>query len=387
MKKEKDFKRKNIKPLKIFMFNQRKKLIIFFSLWIGVFIFNLSILQARETLNIYTSHGYLPPEIITKFETETGIQILVDFFDSDDVLEAKLLTGVIGYDLVFPTSWPYGMRQAMAGFYQKIDFSKIPNAQKIDPFFRKMLEGKEHVDQYMIPFLWGVVGFAYNISYVEKYQQLSLPVDSWAMFFDPIVVEKMSLCGVVMLDDPVDVIVIAKLYLGIDPTSESKKDLNKVIQLLQKVRPFIKRFDLSRSNDEIVNGEMCLVQHWMGAIARSYDHLEGFRKKSIQAVIPKEGSLGWMDVMAIPSNALRPDLAHKFINFILQPENMALITNETYYANPVPASWDYVNPQIRSNETLFPSLKTLARVIFHKSFSPTYQKMMTRALTKIRSKR
>ena len=133
---------------------------------------------------------------------------------------------------------------------------------------------------------------------------------------------------------------------------------------------------------------MCLVQHWMGAIAGSYEHLDDQAKRSsIQLVIPKEGSVMWLDVMAIPKTSSRPDLAYKFINFILAPENMGIITNETYYANPVSASLPYIKPQIRSNETLFPSSKTLDKIVLHKSFSPSYQKMMTRALTKIRSGR
>ncbi|MGI4851295.1 MAG: extracellular solute-binding protein [Janthinobacterium lividum] len=364
-----------------------------FHIFIGLFLFVIfstaydSHAKVQETLNIYTSHGYLPPQIIAKFEKETGIKILVDFFDSDDVLEAKLLSGATGYDLVFPTAWPYVVRQVSAGFYQEIDFSKIPNAAGIDSFFRKSLEGSHQANRYAIPFLSGIVGFAYNIPHAEK-QDPPLPLDSWAMFFDPKVIEKMASCGVVMLDDPTDVIVVAKLYLGIDPVSESKKDLQRVIELLQKVRPFIKRFDLSRSNDEIASGEMCLVQHWMGAIAGSYEHLDDQAKRSaIKLVIPKEGSVMWLDVMAIPKTASRPDLAYKFINFILAPENIALITNETYYANPISASLPFVDPHIKSNETLFPSAKTLDKIVLHKSFSPSYQKMMTRALTKIRSGR
>ncbi len=376
-----------IKKLKIAPILLYKIFYIFFQVVFLSSFFHINALKAQETLKIYTSHGYLPAAIIQKFESETGIKVLVDFFDSDDVIEAKLLSGATGYDLIFPTAWPYVVRQVSAGFYQEIDFTKIPNAKNIDSFFRKSLEGTHHADRYAVPFLWGIVGFAYNTDAVKK-QDTPLPLDSWAMFFDPAAIEKMASCGVVMLDDPTDVIVVAKLYLGINPASESKKDLEKVVELLQKVRPFIKRFDLSRSNDEIASGEMCLVQHWMGAIAGSYEHLDGQSKRApIQLVIPKEGSVMWMDVMAIPTTAFRADLAYKFIDFILRPENIAFITNETYYANPVSASLPYVAPHIRSNETLFPSAKTLDKIVLHKSFSPLYQKRMTRGFTKIKSGR
>lgn len=343
--------------------------------------------QSQKTLNIYTSHGYLPARVITKFEHETGIKILVDIFDNDDVLEAKLLSGASGYDIVFPTAWPYLVRQVSAGLYQEIDFSKISHAQQIDPFFKKSLQGSHHADRFAIPFLWGIVGFAYNVDEVKKNLNQP-PIDSWAMFFDPKIVRQMARCGVSMLDDPTDVIVAAKLYLHMDPASESRKDLDRVIQLLQKIRPYIKRFDISRSNDEIASGEMCLVQHWMGAIAGSYAHLGSNEKRAnIQLVIPKEGTLMWLDVMAIPKTSSNTDLAYKFINFVLRPDNISIVTNETYYANPVRASLPFVDADIQANKAIFPEERVLKRIVLHKAFSPKYQKLLTRALMKIRSGR
>lgn len=341
----------------------------------------------QETLNVYTAHGYLPAEMITRFEQETGIRILIDVFDNDDVLEAKLLSGATGYDVVFPTAWPYAVRQISAGLYQEIDLKKIPNAKKINPFFKKSLEGPHHADRFAVPFLWGIVGFAYNVDYVEK-NLPDAPVDSWAMFFDPEIIKKMAPCGVAMLEDSTDVILPAKLYLRIDPASESKKDLDKVVQLLQTVRSSIKRFDLSRSNDEIASGEMCLVQHWMGSIAASSAHLksEGSRAH-IKSVIPKEGTVMWLDVMVIPKTAPHVDNAYTFIDFMLRPENIAFITNDNYFANPIEESLPFVKPEIRENKVIFPDKEVLKRILLHKSFSPKYQKLLTRSLIKIRSGR
>jgi putrescine transport system substrate-binding protein len=344
-------------------------------------------LPSQQTLNVYSAHGYLPAEIIRRFEQETGIRILLDVFDNDDILEAKLLSGATGYDVVFPTAWPYAVRQISAGLYQEIDFKKISNAKKINPFFRKALEGPHHADRFAVPLLWGIVGFAYNVDYVQK-NLPDAPVNSWAMFFDPEIIKKMDPCGVAMLEDSTDVMIPAKLYLGIDPASESKKDLDKVVQLLQTIRPFIKRFDLSRSNDEIASGEMCLVQHWMGSIAASSAHLksEGSRA-NIKSIIPKEGTVMWLDVMVIPKTAPHVDNAYIFIDFMLRPDIIAFITNDNYFANTIEESLPFVIPEIRENKVIFPDKEVLKRILLHKSFSPKYQKLLTRSLIKIRSGR
>ena len=364
----------------------KKRLLRLF--FLGFLFLTASPARSQETLHLYTAaHNYVPAELIHRFEQETGIQVSVDIFDNDDVLEAKLLAGAGGYDLVFPTAFPYGMRQIAAGFYQEIDWKKIPNVKKIKPFFTKNLEGQLKASQYFVPFLWGIVGFAYNVEYIEK-NFPEAPVDSWAMFFDPTVIQKMSPCGVTMLEDSTDVILPAKLYLGLDPSSESKKDLEKVVRLLQKVRPFINRFDLFRSSDEIARGEMCLVHHWLGAIALSSAHLTSSETRAnIKLVIPKEGTVMWMDVMAIPKSVPPERLGkiYQFIDFILRPENIALVTNETYFANSIEESLPFVQKEIRENEAIFPPEKVLNRVLLHKSFSPKYQKMLTRALIKIRS--
>ena len=361
--------------------------ILFFGIF-GQFLFSCKEVWASQVLRIYTSHSYIPPEIVRKFEQETGVHVLVDVFENDDVLEAKLLSGASGYDLVFPTAWPYFVRQVSAELYHKIDFSKLPLAKTIDPFFRKSLEGSHRAHEFAVPFLWGIVGLAYNIDQVKKNLPKDAPVDSWAMLFDPNVAKSMAKCGVSLLEEATDVIVAAKLYLHLDPASESREDLKQVIALLKTVRPYIKRFDISRSNEEIANGEMCVVQHWMGAVASAQAQLGDHEKQSrLALVVPREGTLMWLDVMAIPKTSTQVDLAHQFINFVLRPDNIALASNATFYANPVKDSLPFIKPEIRENKAIFPDDETLKRIVLHKAFSPEYQKLLTRALMKVRSGR
>jgi putrescine transport system substrate-binding protein len=367
------------------LFFTRQKLFLLAIL--GSFLCSAKGPYAQQTISIYTSHGYLPAAVALKFEKETGIKILIDVFDNDDVLEAKLLSGAEGYDIVFPAAWPYGVRQITMGLYQEIDFKKIPNAQKIDPFFWKILEGDHQAQRFAVPYLWGIVGFAYNIDYVKR-NLSQAPVDSWGMFFDPKIVKKMAPCGVTMLEDFTDVMIPAKLYLGIDPASETKEDLNKVIELLQKIRPYIKRFEISRSNDEIASGETCLAQHWLGEISASLAHLKSDKvRANIKSVIPKEGTVMWLDIMVIPKKAPHPDLAYKLINFLLRPDNIALVTNKTHFANPIKESLPFIKTEIRENKGIFPDKESLKRISIHKTFSPKYQKAATRALMRVQSGR
>lgn len=340
-----------------------------------------------KLVRVYNWHGYMPASVLKRFTAETGITVDYDVYDSNEVLEAKLLTGASGYDVVFPSSWPYLARQISAGLYRPLDASLIPNYTKIDPTILDFLKNADNDNRYAVPFLWGVSGFAYNKDSVKKLAPLA-PTDSWAMFFDPAVAEKFNKCGITLLEEAEDVFLAARLYLGLSPDSDSDEDMKKVQTLLTAIRPFIRRFDASRSNDDIASGEMCLTQHWLGSIAASSDKLKNHhRRAEIELVIPKEGAPIWIDVMAIPNDAPHVASAHAFINFVLRPDNMAEISNETFFANPVPESLPGVRADIKNNDALYPSPKTMKRLFLGKTTSMKYYKRISRIMTRIRSGR
>lgn len=369
------------------------QLLKLFRIALGAFLLPWCLHANQGELNIYIWHSYLPDALVKKFEAETGIRVRVDVYDSNEVLEAKMLAGSTGYDLVFPSAWPYLARQIPAGLYQPLKKELIPNLAEVDPDYLKMMAKADPQNTYAVPYLWGAVGFVYNkqrLAELEKRRApgvAPLPTDSWAMFFDPDVVQVLAGCGISMLDEPSEVILPAMMYLGIDPQTTSKADLDKVTDHLRLIRPAISRFDSARSNDEAVTGNMCLVQHWLGSVAHSQVRLGKAATADLEFVIPKEGSLMWIDVMAIPADAPNADNAHKFINFLLRPENMAVLTNATFFANPVPKSLPFVEENIRKNPAIYPPKHLRKRLVLNEVASPRFLKLMVRAMTKVRTGR
>lgn len=359
--------------------------IVFFG-WLGFLGPKPSLAQGR-IVHIYNWHNYMPQSVLDRFTAETGIQVAYDVYDSNEMLEAKLLTGGAGYDVVFPTAWPFLARQIAAGLYRPLDLDLIPHYKGLSKDLLGILDQVNGGVRHAIPFLWGVSGLAYNRAAVARFAP-NAPTDSWGMIFDPAVVSAMAPCGVVLPDDPDDLFLAARLYLGLPADSDQDDDLRAVEGLLRSIRPFVRRFDSARSNDDIAAGHMCLVQHWLGSVAASSAKLTGHKDQApVTLVVPKEGAPLWMDVVAIPASAPHVAEAHAFINFILRPDNMAAISNGTFFANPVPASLPMVREEVRSNDALYPSPQTMKRLFLGKIPSMKYYKRIGRIMTRIRSNR
>lgn len=346
----------------------------------------ISSAQEEAVLNIYNWHEYMPQEVLDAFTKETGIKINYDIYESNEILETKLLSGSSGYDLVCPSAWPFMARQIPAGTYQKLQKEKIKNLNGLHPEIMAQLQALDSLNDHAIPYMWGVTGFAYRKDLIAK-RLSKAPTDSWAMFFDPDIIQHFSDCGVTLLEEPAEVIIPAYLYLGLDPRKENVEDLKKVENLLAKVRPFIRRFDASRSHDDIATGETCLAQHWLSSIAKSQHHLGPNKKPQLTYSIPKEGALIWIDCFVIPVDAPHPHNAHKFLDFILQPHIMAQISNFTRSANAVPASYPLLDKELTKNTSIFLKETDFKRLFKMASFSPKFMKLLTRTMTRIRTGR
>lgn len=342
--------------------------------------------QEEATLNIYNWHEYMPQEVLEAFTKETGIKINYDIYESNEILETKLLSGSSGYDLVCPSAWPFMARQIPAGIYQKLHKEKIKNLKGLHPEIMAQLQPLDPHNEHAIPFMWGVTGFAYQKDLIAK-RLPKAPLNSWAMFFDPNVIQHFSECGVTLLEEPAEVIIPAYLYLGLDPTKENPKDLKKVEHLLAKIRPYIRRFDASRSHEDIAAGETCLTQHWLSSIAKSQHHLGADKHPHLTYSIPKEGALIWIDCFLIPIDAPHPHNAHKFLDFILRPDIMAQISNFTRSANAVPASYPLLDKELTQNTSIFLKDKDFKRLFKMAAFSPKFMKLLTRSMTRIRTGR
>ncbi|HLW28046.1 MAG TPA: polyamine ABC transporter substrate-binding protein [Kiloniellales bacterium] len=341
---------------------------------------------AQETLNVYNWSDYIAEDTIANFEEQTGIRVNYDVYDSNSVVEAKLLAGSSGYDVVVPTAVPYLARQIEAGVYMPLDRSKIPNWDKQDPDLLKPVgeradPGNEHAAIYM----WGTNGFGYNVKAVEE-RIPDAPVDSYAMLFEPEILEKLADCGVAFLDEASEVFPVLLHYLGYEPYDEDPDALAAAEERMMELRPHIRYFHSSQYINDLANGEICLAYGWSGDVFQARDRAEeAGQGVEIAYTIPKEGTILWYDMLAIPADAPNPDAAHAFINYLLEPEVIAEITNYVVYANAVPESLEFVDPEIAEDPAVFPNEGVMAQMYSAEIISPRHERLRTRAWTRVRT--
>jgi len=315
---------------------------------------------AEETvLHVYNWSDYIAEDTIKKFEAKTGIKVTYDVYDSNEVLEAKMLAGSSGYDIVVPTA-DFLQRQIAAGVYAKLDKSKLPNLKNMDPSLMKALGNFDKGNEHAVIYMWGTTGLGYNIKEVAKRLGDKAPTNSWDLIFDPANAAKMKSCGITMLDAPTEVIPAAMNYLGLDPRSTKKADLEKGAALLTKIRPFIRYYNSSQYISDLANGDVCLSLGWSGDVFQARDRAaEAKNGVEIGYSIPKQGALQWFDTMAIPIDSKNKDAAHTFINFIMDAQITADITNYVWYANGNAASLPMVEQEIKDDKGIFPDRKSV----------------------------
>jgi putrescine transport system substrate-binding protein len=340
---------------------------------------------AQGTLHVYNWSDYIADDTIENFEAETGIDVVYDVYDSNEVLEAKLLAGSSGYDVVVPTS-SYLKRQVAAGVYMPLDMSKIPNAEGLDPGLMESVSAHDPDNEHAVIYMWGTNGIGWNIAMVEERLGEDAPTDSWAMVFDPEIASQLADCGISFLDSASDMIPVALQYLGLDPASTEPDDLEQAAQLLESVRPHVRYFHSSQYITDLANGEICAAVGWSGDVLIAQDRAaEAGRGVEIAYTIPKEGTIEWFDMMAIPADAPNPDAAHQFINFILEPQNVAAITDHVFYPNAVPASKEFVDPEIVEDQSIYPPDEVMANLFPSPTYDARTDRLITRLWTRIRT--
>ncbi|MHA1523424.1 MAG: polyamine ABC transporter substrate-binding protein [Alphaproteobacteria bacterium] len=310
--------------------------------------------QAGENqLKIYNWSDYIADTTIADFQQSTGIQVTYDVFDSNEMLEGKLLAGNSGFDLVVPSAAFLG-NQIKAGIYQKLDRALLPNWGNLDPAILKLMAATDPGNAHGVPYMWGTTGIAYNVDKIRA-RMASAPLDSWALVFDPKIVAKFADCGVAMLDAPGEMFEIIQNYLGVDRNSARPQDLEKVRQAVAAIQPHIRYFHNSSQIDDLANGEICLAVGWSGDMFQAINSAkEAGAGVNLAYAIPREGTTVWFDLLAIPADAGNAQAAHEFINYVLEPKTIAAITNQVWYANPNPASLAFVAPRIKNNPAIYP---------------------------------
>lgn len=341
--------------------------------------------EEPKKLNIYNWSDYIGETTIADFEKETGIAVTYDMYTGNEDLEAKLVIGGTGYDVVFPSS-SFFARQIQIGLYQKLDKSKLPNLKNLDPGIMAILDKEaDPGNQYAIPYMWGTNGFTYNVKMIEE-RMPGAPVDSLAMIFDPEITAKFADCGITFLDSPEDVLPLALAYMGKDPTSQKEEDIIAAADMVMKVRPFIRQFDSQQYLNSLPNGENCISMSWSGDYATASQRAaDAGIDIELAYTIPKEGTNIWFDGMLIPADAPHPGNAHLFLDYMMRPEVIAAATNYTYYANANVPAKQYVLPEILEDPAIYPDEETLKRGFPSVVRDQALSRVITREWTRIKT--
>lgn len=312
--------------------------------------------EEEPVLNVYNWSDYIAEDTLANFEAETGIKVTYDVFDSNEVLETKLLAGNTGYDVVVPTG-SFLARQIMAGVFAPLNKDALPNLANMDAGLMETVTKFDPGNEHAVIYMWGTTGIGYNVEKVTAALGEDAPVDSLALVFDPANAEKLKDCGISLLDAPDEMIPAALKYLGLDPNSTNEDELNQAGELLKAVAPNIRYFHSSQYIDDLAAGETCVALGWSGDVFQAMDSAaDGVE---IGYSIPSEGALMWFDMLAIPTDAPHPENAHKFINYIMDAQVTADITNYVWYANANTASLDMVDDEIKSDPSIFPTPEVL----------------------------
>ena len=341
-----------------------------------------------KVLNIYNWSDYIADDTIKNFEKETGITVHYDNYDTNEILQAKLVAGNTGYDIVVPSSH-FAKQQIEAGLLQKLDRSKLTNWGNLDPALLKQLQTVDPGNQYLVDWLWGYVTVGINVPKVKAaLGELPMPDNAWSLIFDPKYASRLKSCGVNFLDSASEVLPVAMMYVGKPPYSTNAADYDAAAAMLKAVRPYVTRFSSSGYINDMAGGSLCAVMGYSGDIniARARA-LEANPKQpaAIETLIPKGGATLFFDTMAIPKDAKHVANAHLFINYILRPEVAASLTNKVFYANPNKASLKFVKKDVAENKTIFLSEADVARMTPPNAVPQPIRRVQTRVFTNFKA--
>ena len=339
------------------------------------------------TLNVYNWSDYIAEDTIPNFERERGVKVNYGVFDSNEVLEAKLLAGASGFDVVVPSLQFLG-RQIQAGVFQPLEKERLKNYGGLDPELMERLALQDPGNRYGIPYLWGTTGIGYNVDKVTAAFGGTEVAGSWDLVFKPENIAKLKDCGVMLLDTPSELVPIALNYLGEDPNSTDPAVIQKGADLLGTIRPYIQTFHSSQYIDALANGSACLVVGWSGDVLQARDRaVEADNGVNVAFSIPKEGAPIFVDMLAIPKDAKNLDNAYAFIDYLLRPEVAAANSNYVSYPNPVPASLPMVDEAIKNDPTIYPPPETAAKLFTLAIIPPEVDRLYTRLWTELKTGR
>lgn len=342
----------------------------------------------EKVLHIYNWSDYVAEDTIANFEKRTGIKVVYDVYSENEVLEAKLMAGGSGYDLVFPSLRPFAQRHVSAGLYAPVDRARLSNYGNLDPALLAGMTDADPDNTHLVPYMWGTTGIGINVAKVREALGADAPLDSWSLLFDPANAEKLAGCGISMLDDEQEAFSAVLIWKGRDPNRTDGDEIETVQSAFAAIRPHIRSFNNSQYINDLATGEICLAVGYSGDIAQAAARAEeADTGLEIAYIIPKEGAVRWVDVMAIPTDAPHPDSAYAFINYVLEPEVIAGISNYVAYANPNPASTALLDAEVSGDAGIYPPAEVMAKLQDPKRLPDDAQQARIRAWTQIKSGR
>lgn len=342
--------------------------------------------HAEPVVHVYNWTDYIGETTLEDFQKTTGIKAVYDVFDSNETLEGKLLAGRSGYDVVVPTNHFLG-KQIKAGAFQKLDKALLPNLSNIDPLLLKQLAVNDPGNLYAVPYLWGTNGIAYNVEKVKAALGID-QIDSWATLFEPQNLQKLQACGVAFMDSPDEMFPAMLNYMGLNPNSKNRADYQAAEAKFLAVRPFVRYFHSSKYISDLANGNICVAFAYSGdafqAKARAEEAGKGI---TINYLIPKEGANLWFDMLAIPADATNSQEAHAFINYLLQPQVIAAVSDYVGYANPNLKAGPFMDQTVLTNPSIYPAAQVMDKLYISEQLPAKLQRSITRSWSKIKTGR
>lgn len=332
-----------------------------------------------KQLHLANRPDFIAEDTVQKFEAETGIKVTYDTYATEDSVAAALTAGNRqGWDLVVLSTVPNLQRALHDHLLQPIDRTKLSNYGNLDPEIQAAVAATDPGNQYAVPYLWGTAGLGINLAALKKTAP-DAPTDSLALVFDPVLAAQSADCGVAMADAPDDVMPAALAFLHLDPTVQDEHSLAKAGELLGKLKPIVKRLSVNDFAEQLGNGTICVGFGPSTAVSdartRADEKVDG---PDVTYVIPKEHTRRWIDVLVVPAGAADEDSAYAFIDYVLRPEIISDITDWTGAANPNTLASDFVDDDDKSDETVFPSAASRARLFLERALSAEAEKARRR---------
>ena len=337
--------------------------------------------KPKGTVHVLNWPDYIDPDVLSKFQDQTGFEVVHDVFESSEETKDLLVAGSADYDVMVQSSSQ--MRLVLnAGSLKPLDKSQLPNIKNLDPAALQLTSTLDSDNEHSVPYMWGTVGIAVNEVAVREIVP-DVKTNSLAMFLDPAIAKRLSTCGLALVDEPTDVVPAFVAYVGGEIDRIGIADLEAVDQTLARVAPYLKRVSADRFIDDLAEGKYCAAIGYSGDVFQAREAARLVGRIKLTYAVPAEGSQLWFDLLVVPKNARNPEGAYRFIDFLMDPEVAAANTNYLQYANPNIASAPHIDPKLMEDPGLYPPADVLSRLKVLQPLSPKVEAELQRIWGKL----